>query len=86
MVPDNPEAGNLYGVVKDHKQPRPKLWEVVSGSGSNTEYISEYMDHHSKPKPQNLASYVEDTPYHHQLSLSLWMLLLCTHQFLMRKA
>ena len=67
MVPDKPCAGRLYGNVKDHKPVEPgknipKLREIVSGSGSNTEYISSYVDHHAKPEVQKLASYIEDTP------------------------
>ena len=53
MVPDKPTPGRLYGLVKDHKPPVsgsniPPLREVVSGSGSNTEFISAYVDHHAK--------------------------------------
>ena len=40
----------------------PPLREVVSGSGSNTEYISKYVDHYTKHLVQHLPSYVQDTP------------------------
>ena len=40
----------------------PPLREVVSGSGSNTEFSSAYIDHHAKPEVQRLSSYIEDTP------------------------
>ena len=40
----------------------PKLREIVSGSGSNTEWVSAYVDHHAKPEVQKLPSYIEDTP------------------------
>ena len=67
MVPELPKAGRLYGLVKDHKpvpagRKIPKLREVVSGSGSNTEFISAFVDHHAKAEVQRLPSYVEDTP------------------------
>ena len=57
----------MYGLVKDHKETQPgsnipKLREVVSGSDSNTEYISAYVDHHAKPEVVKLSSYLEDTP------------------------
>ena len=53
--------------MKDHKPPVsgsniPPLREVVSGSGSNTEFISAYVDHHAKPEVQRLPSYIKDTP------------------------
>ena len=68
MVPEKPKPGRLYGVVKDHKRVVegsniPPLREVVSGSGSNTEYLSAYVDHHSKAEVQKLPSYLEDTPH-----------------------
>ena len=68
MVPEKPSAGRLYGLAKDHKPflaPNtniPKLRDVVSGSGSNTKFISAFVDHHAKPEVQKLRSYIEDTP------------------------
>ena len=67
MVPEKPKAGRLYGLVKDHKpfsvgSSIPKLREVVSGSGSNTEFISAFVDHQAKSEVQRLPSYIEDTP------------------------
>ena len=66
MIPENPKPGRLYGLVKDHKpiDPNtniPKLREVVSGSGSNTEYVSAFVDHYAKSEVQKLSSYIEDT-------------------------
>ena len=40
----------------------PPLREVISGSGSNTEHISAYVDHFAKAEVQKLKSYIEDTP------------------------
>ena len=67
MVPVEPRPGRLYGLVKDHKPVVPgtgipPLREVVSGSGSNTEYISAFVDHHLKQEVRKLPSFVEDTP------------------------
>ena len=68
MIPEKPKAGRLYGLAKDHKpvvegKKIPKLREVVSGSGSNTEMISAYVDHFSNPLVKDLPSYLEDTPH-----------------------
>ena len=57
--------------VKDHKSPEswdkelgiPPLREVVSGCGSNTEYISSFVDHHSKEEMKKIPSFIEDTPH-----------------------
>ena len=67
MVPEQPTPARLYGLVKDHKaEPEgsniPPLREVMSGSGSNTEYISALVDHYAKPGVQQLPSLLEDTP------------------------
>ena len=67
MSPEKPKPGRLYGLVKDHKPLEPgssipKLREVVSGSGSTTEYLSAFVDHYAKPEVQKLRSYIEDTP------------------------
>ena len=68
MVPESPRPGRLYGLVKDHKPVAPgkkisPLREVVSGSGSNTEFISAFVDHHMKSEVKKLPSFVEDTPH-----------------------
>ena len=67
MVPAELRPGRLYGLVKDHKPADPvtgipPLREVVSGSGSVTEYISSFVDHHLKPEVKKLPSFIEDTP------------------------
>ena len=58
----------FIGLVKDHKPTDPvtglpPLREVVSCSGSTSEYISAYVDHHLKPEVKKLPSFVEDTPH-----------------------
>ena len=67
MVPGEPTAGRLYGLVKDHKPVNPDtgippLREVVSGSGSNTEMISAFVDIHAKKQVTKQETYLEDTP------------------------
>ena len=66
MVPDKPTPGKLYDLEKDHKPVEPSsnlppLREVVSGSGSNTEFLTTFADHHLKAKVMKLSSYIEDT-------------------------
>ena len=63
IVPEKAKAGRLYCLVKAHKRVNPgsnipPLSEVDSGSGSNTEFISENVDHHVKPEVQKLSSYL----------------------------
>ena len=66
MVPDKPTPGKFYGLVKDHKPVEPSsklppLREVVSGSGSNTKFLSAFVDHHLKAEVKKLPSYIEET-------------------------
>ena len=67
MVPEMPSPGRLTATVKDHKDiirdGIPPLREVVSGSGSNTEMISGYVDHHAKKHVKNLDINLEDTAH-----------------------
>ena len=67
MVPKEARPGRMYGLVKNHKPVDvvtgiPPLREVVSCSGSSTEFISAYVDHHLKPEVRKLNSFIEDTP------------------------
>ena len=66
MITEEPRCGRLYGLVKDHKPVDetgiPPLREVVSCSGSNSEFISAYVDHHLKPEVKKLKTFIEDTP------------------------
>ena len=41
----------------------PPLRDVVSGSGSSTEYISSFVDYHMKEEVKKLNSFIEDTPH-----------------------
>ena len=67
MVSDKPTPGKLYVLVKEHKPVEPSsnlplLREVVSGSGSKTEFFSAFVDHHLKAEVKKLPGYIEDTP------------------------
>lgn len=64
MIPDEAKPGRLYGLAKDHKEYEriPPFRPIVSGSGSLTENISKYVDHHAKPLVSDLPSFIEDTP------------------------
>ena len=51
IVQSEPKPGILYGLVKDHKAIDPEtgmppLREVLFGSGSNTKFISAYVNLH----------------------------------------
>ena len=66
LTPKDPKAGRMYGLLKDHKEVKPGskipgLRPVVSGSGSNTEQISSFLDYHLKPMVKKLNSYIEGT-------------------------
>ena len=64
MLPPEPRAGRCYGLAKDHKdfQRIPSFRPIISGSGTNTEFVSLFVDHHSKHLVRKLNSYIEDTP------------------------
>ena len=66
MVPDVPTPDRLYGLVKDHKPINPEtgipdLREVISGSGTNTEMVSAYVDHYAKKYVTDQEMHLEDT-------------------------
>jgi hypothetical protein len=61
------QPGKLYGTPKMHKGIKenrkiPPCRPIVSNSGSNSEYMSAFVDIQSKHLVKNLESYVEDTP------------------------
>ena len=70
LVPDEPSAGRLYGLVKDHvareKWPEgseiPPMRPVVSGSGTTFENSSHFVDYYSNHLVKELDSYWQDTP------------------------
>ena len=62
LLPKEPKSGRLYGLVKDHKpipvnERIPPLRPVISGCGSNTEKISEFLDHYLKPLVRRQAKF-----------------------------
>ena len=66
LIQKQPQAGRLYGTLKDHKPIQlnsnlPPLRPVVSGSGSNTEMISRFIDFYLKPLVKDIPSYIRDT-------------------------
>ena len=66
LLPKEASCGRLYGLLKDHKcvqegKKIPPMRLVISGSGSNTEYISRFLDFYIKPLVKKLPSYLEDT-------------------------
>ena len=66
MIADDNESAKFYCTFKVHKPhepmtalpPRP----VVSGSGSVTENIAAFVDHHIKETSKQHQSYLQDTP------------------------
>ena len=66
MVADDKEAAKFYCTFKVHKPhepmtappPRP----IVSGSGSVTENIAAFVDHHIKDTSKQHQAYLQDTP------------------------
>ena len=66
MLADDKDAAKFYCTFKVHKDhepmtappPRP----IVSGSGSATENIAAFVDHHIKDISRQHHSYLQDTP------------------------
>ena len=66
MSADDKDPAKLYCTFKVHKKhepmtappPRP----IVSGSGSVTENIGAFVDHHIKDIAKQHQSYLQDTP------------------------
>ena len=66
MIADDKDAAKFYCNFKVHKEhepmtappPRP----IVSGSGSVTENIAAFVDHHVKDVSKQHQSYLQDTP------------------------
>ena len=66
MLADDKDPAKFYCTFKVHKDhvpmtappPRP----IVSGSGSTTENIAAFVDHHIKDVSRQHHSYLQDTP------------------------
>ena len=65
MNPDGKNAAKFYCNFKVHKPHEniPPERAIFSGSGSITENISIYVDHHIKEIATKHASYLQDTPH-----------------------
>ena len=68
FLPIKPSEARAYGLPKAHKSVSegnriPPLRLVISGSGSNTENASYYIDYHTKHIPESLDSHILDTPH-----------------------
>ena len=67
LVPSEAKPGRFYGLVENHVEadqctgPTPPLRPILSGSGSNTEGISHYVDEFAKAEVKKLDSWLEDT-------------------------
>ena len=55
----------LYKVHKPHQAPNtPPERPIISCSGSISENIGRFVDHHIKPLANNHPSYLQDTPHY----------------------
>ena len=66
MCPNDKKPGKFYMLYKVHKKHEPGTIPpgrpIISGSGSFTENISIFVDHHLKPLADKHPSYLQDTP------------------------
>ena len=66
MMPGNKSPGRYYQLFKLHKEHSagtlPPERPIISQSGSITEAISLFIDHHSKDMVPKIESYIQDTP------------------------
>ena len=66
MVADDKEAAKFYCTFKVHKPHEPMTapppQPIVSGSGSVTENIAAFVDHHIKDTSKQHQAYLQDTP------------------------
>ena len=60
LVNSNPRVGRFYLLPKIHKRGCPGR-PVISGCGTWTERISEFVDYHIKPLVPRIPSYIKDT-------------------------
>ena len=67
MNPEDCDPANFYCRFKVHKkhifgQP-PPVRPIISGSGSITENMGQFVEHHIKPLSNKHQSYLQDTPH-----------------------
>ena len=67
MTPEDKDAAKFYCNFKVHKQTEhnevPPVRPIISGSGSITENISLYVEHHIQDIATKHQSYLQDTPH-----------------------
>ena len=67
MQPEDKNAYRFYCNFKVHKQKEhkevPPVRPIISGSGSITENISLFVEHHIKDISMKHESYLQDTPH-----------------------
>ena len=65
--PEDCDPANLYCLFKVHKKHKngqpPPVQPIISGSGSITENMGQYVEHHIKPLSNKHKSYLQDTPH-----------------------
>ena len=68
MMPGDAGAGKfycLYKVHKEHTAPNvPPERPIISCSGSYTQNIGKFVDHHIKPLANTHSTYLQDTPHY----------------------
>ena len=64
MIADDKDAAKFYCNFKVHKEHEPMTAPppIVSGSGSVTENIAAFVDHHIKDVSKHHQTYLQDTP------------------------
>ena len=66
MDPSERKVGKYYQLFKIHKEHNfpdlPPGRPIVSGCGSLTEKISQFVDAHAKHLVSKIPSYIQDTP------------------------
>ena len=66
MIPDDKTPGKFYSNFKVHKthipMKAPPVRPINSGSGSLTEGIATFVEHHIKQSATSHSAYLQDTP------------------------
>lgn len=62
LMNEHPRLPVIYGLPKIHKGTNPlKFWPIVSGSGSITQPLAQWINFHLQPLVKRLPEYVRDT-------------------------
>lgn len=62
LIQENPRPGQFYMLMKTHKPNHPGR-PIISGIGTNTEYISEFIDEQIKSTALRAPSYIKDSSH-----------------------